>query len=86
MRDGSPGDLPQPCAEITKQESSEENTEAQEHGISKLARLPTWPRVSAYALFVPSRCRHDPNQPFEFSIGLNLLFGIYNQITLLKLM
>lgn len=86
MRDGSPGELPQSCAEIAKRETSEESTEAQAHGIPKLARLPTRLRVSAFVSFVPSRCRHDPNRPFEFSIGLNALFGIYIQIALLKSM
>ena len=25
--------------------------------------------------YVPPRCRYDPDKPFEFSMGLNLLFG-----------
>lgn len=25
--------------------------------------------------YVPPRCRYDPETPFEFSMGLNLLFG-----------
>ena len=25
--------------------------------------------------YVPPRCRYDPEKPFEFSMGLNVLFG-----------
>ena len=25
--------------------------------------------------YVPHRCRYDPEKPFEFSMGLNVLFG-----------
>ena len=25
--------------------------------------------------YVPARCRYDPEKPFEFSMGLNVLFG-----------
>ena len=25
--------------------------------------------------YVPPRCRYDPKKPFQFSIGLNILFG-----------
>lgn len=25
--------------------------------------------------YIPSRCRYDPQKPFKFSMGLNVLFG-----------
>ena len=37
-----------------------------------------WPRTLYGRLkYVPPRCRYDPDQPFEFSMGLNLLFGTW---------
>jgi hypothetical protein len=86
MLDGCPGISPSPVHGEPSDDPGRENKEAREDNIPKLARLPPWLKVSACISFVPARCRYDPNQPFEFSIGLNLLFGIYIQITLLKLM
>jgi len=44
-------------------------------GLTKEDSESTPSRLWAVLSFVPSRCRYDPNQPFEFSIGLNSLFG-----------
>ena len=32
-------------------------------------------KVYNYLTYVPQRCRYDPEKPFEFSMGLNVLFG-----------
>jgi hypothetical protein len=39
---------------------------------------PTWTavrKVFEFFSYVPQRCRYDPEKPFEFSMGLNVLFG-----------
>ena len=28
--------------------------------------------------YVPPRCRYDPEKPFQFSMGMNILFGTSN--------
>lgn len=32
-------------------------------------------KLYACLTYVPPRCRYDPEKPFKFSMGLNLLFG-----------
>jgi hypothetical protein len=35
----------------------------------------TWRKVYDKLSYVPPRCRYNPDKPFEFSMGLNILFG-----------
>lgn len=34
-----------------------------------------WHKAYECFTYVPPRCRYDPEKPFQFSMGLNLLFG-----------
>ncbi len=47
---------------------------ASQDGDSKPKRT-LWQKVYACLTYVPPRCRYDPDKPFQFSMGLNLLFG-----------
>lgn len=33
-----------------------------------------WQKIYDCVTYVPPRCRYDPEKPFQFSMGLNLLF------------
>ena len=35
-----------------------------------------WRRIYDVLSYTPRRCRYDPEHPFEFSMGLNVLFGM----------
>ena len=37
-----------------------------------------WSALYTKLSYVPPRCRYDPDKPFEFSMGLNILFGKYS--------
>ncbi len=37
-----------------------------------------WRTVYNRLGYVPPRVRYDPDKPFQFSMGLNILFGVYH--------
>jgi hypothetical protein len=39
------------------------------------SRRSTWQKVYDKLSYVPPRCRYNRDKPFEFSMGLNILFG-----------
>ena len=44
-----------------------------------------WRNLYLIVNYTPTRCRHDPNKPFEFSLALNLLFGFAGTFTVANL-
>lgn len=34
-----------------------------------------WSRIYDILSYTPERCRYNPEKPFQFSMGLNILFG-----------
>jgi hypothetical protein len=74
---GAEVDVERSCESRGDHSSGEEKQQAERDGLPDFVRVSRWSRVYGALAFVPSRCRYDPNWPFEFSIGLNLLFGIY---------
>jgi hypothetical protein len=73
----APGLTSNTCESRGEHTSGKERQQAERDGLPDFVRISRWSRVYGALAFVPARCRYDPNRPFEFSIGLNLLFGIY---------
>ena len=46
---------------------------ARDESLQQRGRLRRFIDVLSY---VPPKCRYDPEKPFQFSIGLNILFGM----------
>lgn len=44
-----------------------------------------WGQIYSFPAYTPPRCRYDPNKPFQFSLGLNLLFGFAGAFTVANL-
>lgn len=57
---------------------------ASQDGDSKPKRT-LWQKVYACLTYVPPRCRYDPDKPFQFSMGLNLLFAFAGCFTVANL-
>jgi hypothetical protein len=77
MPNGAQYDLGEKAHRAKQDVSRKDKKEAEDDCQRKSSRASRWNRLYSFLAFVPSRCRYDPDQPFEFSIGLNLLFGIY---------
>lgn len=45
-------------------------------GEERRVRQSVWTRTYGVLSYTPARCRYDPDHPFEFSMGLNVLFGM----------
>ncbi|KAF7509977.1 hypothetical protein GJ744_007291 [Endocarpon pusillum] len=82
MPDGVAG---QNCSGRVQQVCSEKNKATQEDDLLKPVKRSLKSRLFSLLCHVPSRCRYDPNQPFEFSIGLNLLFAFGGCFTVANL-
>ena len=54
---------------LNNEVSSDESTKQKTISRSRFGR------VCDTLAYVPPRCRYDPDKPFEFSMGLNILFG-----------
>ena len=54
---------------LTTSESENNTKDLNSQGKGRLLRL--YDRLA----YVPPRCRYDPEKPFQFSMGLNILFG-----------
>ena len=62
--------------EYPPDESTSRNDDVAVH--DKSAKEKTrWQRIYDVLSYVPPRCRYDPEKPFKFSMGLNILFGSY---------
>ena len=44
-----------------------------------------WRNIYLIISYTPKRCRYDPDKPFGFSMGLNLLFGFAGTFTVANL-
>ncbi|KAK4939103.1 hypothetical protein LTR10_020589 [Elasticomyces elasticus] len=44
-----------------------------------------WHKAYGYFTYTPKRCRYDPEKPFQFSMGLNLLFAFAGCFTVANL-
>ena len=77
MPNGSRADLMGVAQLAVEQKTLEQEKEAEQVDLLETARVSRWSKLCECLAYVPPQCRHDPNQPLEFSIGLNLLFGIH---------
>jgi hypothetical protein len=67
-----PDQRPSPTKEAVTIELPEESVARD--GTPKWRRT-NFQKIYGCLTYVPPRCRYDPEKPFEFSMGLNLLFG-----------
>ena len=56
----------------------QQDEKAQDRSPEKEGRLRRLMDVLSY---VPPNCRYDPEKPFQFSLGLNILFGVLPSFT-----
>lgn len=75
MPKGSQGDLSPSSSETGQPACSKGTKVVQGDSVDGAASISPWTKAYGYLSFVPSGCRHDPTQPFKFSIGLNFLFA-----------
>jgi hypothetical protein len=77
MPNGSRADLTGNAQQKKEQINLEQKNDNEHVNVVKTTRVSKWSKVYDGLAYVPLQCRYDPIQPFQFSIGLNLLFGNY---------
>lgn len=67
------------AAATTTRDAHRQPDDAQRGGGARTRSGVYW-KVYERLSYVPPRCRYDPDKPFEFNIGINILFGKETQL------
>lgn len=70
----------------TKTPEESDTVSSHSHTTQSLQKeIAFWQTVYNMVTYTPRRCRYNPDKPFEFSLGLNLLFAFAGAFTVANL-